>query len=627
MFRPSRFRKDARGTITLLAAFLLPVLIGFLALAAEFGYGLLMQVENQRVADAAALAAAIAYGNGQTTNYATAATNIANLNGMTGATLATTLTTVPQDSSRQAIKVVLTRTEVLGLAKAISSIASMPISATAYAQIGQGPSSGCIMALGSAGQGITVASGSTVTATSCNVISRANITCSGSATITASSKIYVGSNNCGTGTRTSSVSDPLSSNAGVLAATAELVTLSSLTAPSAPTVLGTTALNFAGTQNNATLTNLQNLGCTATFSAASGPQYTVSCPAGTYAFGNISVTGAKLTWTFAGASTVNVNGAIAIDSQSSVVTLPGATWNVNSGISNAGSNTTFGAGNYNLGSTTGAFSPCTSSYSICNNGTTALLSFTGPSIFNLSAAIRNNGKTELGLIGSSQTNSFKVGNGSDGAAISLTAGTVTLGDAGTFQVLGDIVQSAQSCVRLGSAATHSIAGNISINGSMQMFAGTYAVKGYLAAPSGSITSCNGTTPSSFFTTTNATIVIGGATTTAACTSGIFCMLENAPISLTAPSSGTYQNLAVIVPNSTSGSATLSTGGSTATITGAIYAPGLSFTAQGSVNITAGTCFDLIAKEVQVGGSAKLSAVECFPSSSNSSTTSAAKIVN
>jgi len=622
MFRPSCFRKDEQGTITLLAAFLLPVLIGFLALAAEFGYGLLMQVENQRVADAAAMSAALAYGNGKTTatQYTSAASNIVSLNGMSDATLAVTLTTVPQDSSKQAIKVVLTRTEVLGLAKAISSLVSMPISATSYAQIGQSAASGCVMALKASGQGVNVASGSNITASSCNVVSNASISCSGSSTIAASSKIYVGNITCGTGTKTSSVTDPLALNSGVIAATAELNNLSNLTAPSSPAATGGVSLDFNGSSvSNSTLNTLRSMGCTASFSSSSGAIYTVSCPTGTYNLSGITVTNSQLAWTGTSNSTFNVSGSITINNGSNGVNFNGGgIWNVNSGILNQGPQTTFDTGTYNIGSTSSA--SCSGTYSICNTSGSSL-TFNGSSIFSLAAAIRNHGnKVSLGLIGSSQSNSIKIGSGSDGAAIYLTAGTVTLGDASTFQLFGNVTQVASSCVRFGSATMHDVIGSISINGSMQMYDGTYAISGSFAAPSGgSVGPCNGTTPSSFLTTSNATLAIGGATKVASCSSSIVCLIENGSISMTAPKSGTYQNLAMIVPSSTaSGLASLSLGGSTATISGAIYMPNLTFTASGSIKVTSGTCLDIITAEIIVTGSAALTANECFSSSSGGS---------
>jgi len=43
------FARSNRGNVTVMTALALPVLLGFVSLAAEFGHGLLMRTENQRV--------------------------------------------------------------------------------------------------------------------------------------------------------------------------------------------------------------------------------------------------------------------------------------------------------------------------------------------------------------------------------------------------------------------------------------------------------------------------------------------------------------------------------------------------------------------------------------------------
>ena len=56
-----RLPGDARGAITILSALAILAIIGSSALVLEFGYGLLRQVENQRVADIAACGGALIY--------------------------------------------------------------------------------------------------------------------------------------------------------------------------------------------------------------------------------------------------------------------------------------------------------------------------------------------------------------------------------------------------------------------------------------------------------------------------------------------------------------------------------------------------------------------------------------
>jgi uncharacterized membrane protein len=55
------FARRRDGSVSVISAISLPVLIAMAGLVAEYGNGLLHKMENQRVADAAAFAAATAY--------------------------------------------------------------------------------------------------------------------------------------------------------------------------------------------------------------------------------------------------------------------------------------------------------------------------------------------------------------------------------------------------------------------------------------------------------------------------------------------------------------------------------------------------------------------------------------
>jgi len=74
---------DARGSISVLSALTIVAVIGFSALALEFGNGLLQRVENQRIADIAAYGGALVYNStGSTSSTSSAVGNIAALNGL-----------------------------------------------------------------------------------------------------------------------------------------------------------------------------------------------------------------------------------------------------------------------------------------------------------------------------------------------------------------------------------------------------------------------------------------------------------------------------------------------------------------------------------------------------------------
>ena len=98
------FLANERGAIAIIAAVTLPVTIGVIALAVEFGHGLLIRDETQRVADAAAYAGALAYAasNDQATMQS-AAQNVAALNGVATTAVTASLVTSPRTATNQAI--------------------------------------------------------------------------------------------------------------------------------------------------------------------------------------------------------------------------------------------------------------------------------------------------------------------------------------------------------------------------------------------------------------------------------------------------------------------------------------------------------------------------------------------
>ena len=96
------FEADTRGNVTILSGLAITMLLAFASLGAEYGAGLLLQSENQRIADSAAFIAATYCGaNSQcstttTLNTATAiAQNIGALNGIPAADVTPAIVTSP----------------------------------------------------------------------------------------------------------------------------------------------------------------------------------------------------------------------------------------------------------------------------------------------------------------------------------------------------------------------------------------------------------------------------------------------------------------------------------------------------------------------------------------------------
>ena len=174
MFR--RTGRDERGVISILGALLLVAVIGFSALAVEYGHGLLQKVENQRIADLAAYGAALVYNTtGSTDSASSAAGNIVTLNGLPNSSASTALVTSPANSANQAMQVTVTTSLPLLLARVATNNTSLPVSATAYAEL-RASAPGCIIALNPSGTGIAVNGGATLSAPACAIASNSVVT-------------------------------------------------------------------------------------------------------------------------------------------------------------------------------------------------------------------------------------------------------------------------------------------------------------------------------------------------------------------------------------------------------------------------------------------------------------------
>lgn len=633
--------RDRRGSVTIMSSVLLPIVIGVVALVAEFGSGLLTRVENQRVADLAAFAGAIAYNSsGSTTTMNAAIAKVATLNGMPTGTVSGTLVTSPTGSGNQAVSVTVSTSKLLLLAPVLGSNSSLTINAGAQAEIAA-QATGCIIALNGSGTGVTLSGGTSVTAANCAVASNSTVTVPCGTYITTK---YVNYNSstapsepCSgiqppSGTSSvriikASTSDPLSGNSGVSTATSRLATVAAYTAPTATFTTTGTSIDFAWDQT-ATKNAAIAAGCTAAFS---GSTWTLTCPAGTRNFGNITAGGGiTVNFNTGGAATnvYNFSGSISATNGSTALSFGPGTYNVAAGVTvSGGTPMVFGAGTFKIGQST---SSCNGSgtYSICVTGS-ASITFGGPSTFTLPAGISNNGQTSI-TFGSGSTNSYAIGAGSTGDALNMSGSAKTLfADATgtTFKLVGNVnLPGGGTCLGFPVASQHDIKGFLSASGGVVLGAGNYTVTGYVAlgATSGGNVSCWGSSVG--VSGTNVTLTIG-ASSTVSCgyypvtTSG-FCIgsgYQN--VTLVAPSSGTYANLAVIGPVSSTNSAgaSFTAGASGTSISGALYFPYGPVTLSGGASLGGGTgqCLQVIGSQVTLsGGTAVASA--CISSSSSGS---------
>lgn len=677
------FARDRRGNVLIVSALLMPVLIGMAALVTEYGGALVEQADNQRVADLSAYAGALAYNATKSTDQMTAAAvNVAVLNGVSSTDVQAALVASPKTVGINAVSVSIRTHRNLFLARVLDRRQELQIYAGSVAEVGaQAQTPGCVLALDATQTGITLSGGTAIRAPSCTVSSNNTVTVPCGTSISAIGVNYnsaaaptqpcsgiTGPNGTAAIIAKKSTTDPLAGNAAVTSAVARFTSVAALTAttaPAAPTNTTGTNIDFAWDQT-ATKNAAVTAGCTASWSQ---PTWTFSCGTKTVVnLGNVTIGGGiNLNFALAGAATTTYNFAGDFTSAATTTFGPGI-YNFAKSLTTAGT-TTFGAGTYNVGKLvttagTTSFGAGTFNFSkglttggggttifgagtfkigmsdsVCNYGSvrvsvcnTSSLTFRGPSAFELPGGFNNTGGATL-TFGSGTSNSYKIGPGSNGDAITLAGGaTIIMADAtavgSVFQVAGNVnAGGGGSCFVVPAAAQHDIAGNFMASGAVVLGAGVYTVDGYftLGSNGGGSANCNGSTIS--VSGNNVTLVLSGKTksSSGSCTGYVFCVAAGySNISLTAPQTGATAKLAIIGPTSSSntGGATFAEGGSNAQISGAFYFPYGPIIMNGGSSILGSTdaskCLQLIGSRITLsGGTAATS--ECIAASGATAT--------
>ena len=192
-----------RGAIAVMTALLLPMLLGFMALALDVGYVLLNRNRMQVAADAAALVAANARQHGQDINTAQAlALNATQANGFTQGVDQTTVAVAipPGGTGALANDSRFVRVTVSQPINAfLSWIFGITKTTTAASAVGgpAGSSQPCLLSMASAGSGaLTIQGNSVVTANGCGIYvnssSNSAMQVTGNVTVTASPIQVVG---------------------------------------------------------------------------------------------------------------------------------------------------------------------------------------------------------------------------------------------------------------------------------------------------------------------------------------------------------------------------------------------------------------------------------------------------
>jgi Flp pilus assembly protein TadG len=620
--RLSSFWRDRRGAVSVVAALALPALVGFSALVGEYGHAMLVRTEDQRVADLAAYAGALAYNNQGTTNAMTSAADAAAaFNGISSGNVAASLVASPNGDGNQAVRVVINGSVPLLLTKVLGGSSTVAVSATSFAELGGG-GAGCVVALDGNGSGVTLSGGTSLSASNCSVMSNASEAVPCGTTITSkwvdynSSAPTQGCNGIqGPGGTTASIgkkaaTDPLSGTSPVTTASARVAVVAGQAAPSGPSVTGGTAVSF-GYSPTTTQSALTADGCSGAFAS---PVWTVTCTgASTYTFGAISLSGGiTVKFNLGGSSSATYSFSGLVDDGGTSLQFGPGTYNLAAGVSTGGGSTTsFGAGTFNIGPMA---SGCNGSgtYSVCNQGTS--LTFGGPSTFVISSGVYNKGGSTL-TMGSGTTNSFNIGPSSTGDAVHIGGGSSTTfadatGASDIFQLTGNfnVASGGGSCTWVSAAAQHDIKGAVISAGGTIIGSGVYTVTNYIAlgASAGGDVSCGGSTVG--LSGSGVTLVAGGYSTPASgtCANQAFCVGAGyGHVTLTSPSSGATAGLVVLGPTGvglTSG-ATFAEGASNTSLSGAFYFPqgAISMSGAASIGGGAGQCLEIIGTQVSLGG--------------------------
>lgn len=535
------FFQNRRGSVATIFLLALPILLGMTGLAVEYGNALVVRTVNQRIADAAAYAGAIAFNSsGSTSVMQSAASRIVALNNLNGVTVTATQIASPSDSTRQAVQVAIVQPVGLVLSRFFTGKGTLNVAVSSTAEL-VSQAANCIVALDGSSTGLQVSGGANVKTNGCGVASQAQIQ-------VANCGAYIQTNSATYNTTTTipggclalrkpdgvsqqvaqkkPVTDPYAGSTAVNAATARLATVASMAAPANPTFAfptGGTLINFDGGYNQSTISAINALaqanGCTATWNNAN---WSYDCPNGsntqlkigsicggctlslnthvtantvltinssiaaastiTFGYGTINI-GGDYTGGYGGTvvlgSAFNISGAFNGGS-SGTITLADGTYNIGKGIYLTGSSTvTFGKGVFTIGR--GTTSCGSGFYSICatSSGTTT---FGGPSTFILPGGIRTGGGATLNL-GSGNGNSYQIGVSSDGYAFRGDGGAKTAmfdatGGSNVYQFGGNVnLTGGGSCLIIGAAGRHDIKGNLWGTGAMKLGSGVYTVTG------------------------------------------------------------------------------------------------------------------------------------------------------
>ncbi|UJW77570.1 pilus assembly protein TadG-related protein [Rhizobium sp. SL42] len=603
-----------------MAAILLPIIIGFAALSVEYGYGLLVRDENQRTADLASYAGALAYSDTNSQDrMKSAVLHVAKLNGVDPTSVAVSLAPSPKDAQLQAVHVEVKTTNTLFLAPVLGVKPQLDIAAEAYSSFGA-TASACIIALHKSGSGVALSGGVQVGAPNCYVASNSDLIAPCGTKITAKSATYfegsaqpcpwtkniVAGNGAEAPITKQYTSDPLENHAGVAELSARFDVIRKASWPTDISLNKSKNIEFGGSASPPdTADAIKSVGCSydpINYNQYWTDKWDVTCSGSKINIGSLLVHGnVQVKFNVSGKKTTvyNFSGRIQNDFGTKLEFGDG-TFNVEKGV--YGADLIFGAGSFHFGM--GDEKCGDARYSLCTSGK---VSIGGPSTFEFDAGFYTGAGATLKL-GAGTANSYTLGKSSGDNAIGLDGGSITvMADAssgkGEFRLNGDLNGGGGgSCISIPASTEHDISGNVNLAGGARLGAGTYTVDGFFSVNTGGSACSDNIAVSG----KDVTIVLSGAETPSdwECRGKSFCLTGGNAITLNAPKSGPYAELAVIGPNSpknTTGAEV--TSGGRGKISGAFYFPHgmIDFGGGGQIGDAGNGCLQLIGTSISLSG--------------------------
>lgn len=615
-----RLWRCQRGSIAVLGVLSLSSVLAMSGLAVEMGTGYATKVRNQRVADMAALGAAVAYaGASQSITAAQAtASDIVVANGLPSSAATVSQTTV---GTQSAIKVQISTTVPIALARVVAGTGSYTVANTAYAALNGSGAMACIMALSTSSTSVSATGGAGISASGCSIVSNGTLySDNGSAKITAKQITGAAINDSQNAITTTPTANNIKtqSNAAVDSVKASnaqvqqaLCLVNQLTGYSDPDYPGG---NRNCTTQLVTVSALADNGSTTDWSSnwsaktSNGfNQYTNgSCnytiPPGNYVVRDISI---------AGGCTITFQGPFTLSARS--VNMAGDTMTMGNGdvtmsgtfTVNANNTITIGNGNHSFGTLT------------INGGKSLTLgsgSFYVVSSISLSGGAFMKANVSAGdtvTIGASSGTSVSVGGGSQLCFTSDCSAPTAA--AGKFSAAGTVSNTGGgSTIVFPKSQIHVINGDLTLAAAAIFGPGLYVIAGKWTNGTG----CSGCTMQG----TDITFALGGT----------FSFGGGTSFDLAAPTSSTgslkadgtldtgygIQDILLITKSS---SGTAISAGSTGKAAGMIYAPNSAFSSSGgsAISSNGSACMMLIANTISVSGSGTVNTKNCASQTSSS----------